>query len=258
MSQDDEARAESPRNLSHCPQCGQPICAAQRPPGESAVCSGCGAVFAGPSEATNRLAEAQPTTPLPRPATLQCGCCGSTLEVSAEVAGKPARCPTCGIQFEVPAIEELLAARGGRIEVGRPADAAMPVHAYAAAGELAPQIVRGDSGSPAIQCGRCKRISPVEADICQWCGAPFAIESGTRVGGNPLGGWRAASVVVGLTSIVAFRMPVVAAAAMVCGLFAVRGLPSESPAPQRVMAWSGVVLGGLSLLFLLAMLLHNL
>jgi len=52
-----------------------------------------------------------------------------------------------------------------------------PVHAYAAAGQHAPRIVRRDDDTPEIECPRCHSRSPITANTCGSCGLPFTVES---------------------------------------------------------------------------------
>jgi hypothetical protein len=72
-----------------------------------------------------------------------------------------------------------------------------PVHAYAAAGEKAPRIIRKEDDTCAIQCPRCGGESPVEADNCSHCGTPFTMEGAVAevtVGGTV---WTRLSVAFG-------------------------------------------------------------
>ncbi|MFO0973132.1 MAG: hypothetical protein U1A27_06820 [Phycisphaerae bacterium] len=108
-----------------------------------------------------------------------CRRCGTTLEGRTEQVGRSGRCPTCGATFTVPP-------RDTRTGQGSPAaarrdEAPVPMHAYAAAGENAPQIVRRPDGSQAIQCVRCRAQSPIDAEVCTRCGTPFTLEGAERV-----------------------------------------------------------------------------
>jgi hypothetical protein len=51
-----------------------------------------------------------------------------------------------------------------------------PVHAYAAAGEKAPRIIRLEDDTAAIECPRCNQQSPVRSNSCPSCGLPFTME----------------------------------------------------------------------------------
>lgn len=51
-----------------------------------------------------------------------------------------------------------------------------PVHAYAAAGDMAPIIVRKGDDSLFIRCRLCDHENPVDADCCDRCGRPFTLE----------------------------------------------------------------------------------
>jgi DNA-directed RNA polymerase subunit RPC12/RpoP len=110
-----------------------------------------------------------------------CPRCDCLLESHTGMSGSEGRCPTCGSRFLIPYIQ-----RGSgmptRVEVleGDVQDPT-PVHAYAASGDQAPQIVRDDAGTPHIRCPRCHAESAIEADACVGCGAPFSIEGASTL-----------------------------------------------------------------------------
>jgi ribosomal protein L40E len=184
-----------------------------------------------------------------KPATyyLVCLSCGSRLEVTAALAGHPAKCPTCGVGFEVPSVDKLTASEGESILVGQPPDERMAVHAYAAAGDMAPEVAQDDSGRSMIRCRRCGTMSRIDAESCRLCGIPFTIEAGTGIHTGQWSGWTVASLFLGVLSLVTYPWPVLAVAAIITGLMAVKGLYVQYNGLQRLAAWLGVVLGGLSL-----------
>ena len=80
-----------------------------------------------------------------------------------------------------------------------------PVHAYAAAGHKAPQIVTlQTSGESFIQCPRCNRQNPLASNNCLGCGLPFTMD-GTA--GDSMAGtntWAVASLVLGIVGLPSF------------------------------------------------------
>src|SRR5260370_12762492 len=79
-----------------------------------------------------------------------------------------------------------------------------PVHAYAAAGERAPRILRRGDGSQNIQCPRCNSVSPITANNCKSCGMPFTMEGTTLEAAGTSNGFCVASLVLGIIGIPAF------------------------------------------------------
>ena len=88
-----------------------------------------------------------------------------------------------------------------------------PVHAYAAAGERAPRILRSDDGRQSIMCPRCHALSPITANNCKSCGMPFTMEGTTLEAAGTSNGFCVASLVLGIIGIPAFLcfpIPIVA------------------------------------------------
>jgi ribosomal protein L37E len=119
-------------------------------------------------------------------------------------------------------------------------------HAYAAAGEMAPEVVEDNSGKAMVRCRRCGTMSQIDADACASCGIPFTIEAGTVEPAWSVDGWAVASVVLGAISLATPYVPGLAAIAVVAGLVALRRLHVQYGGLQRVAAWSGMALAGLS------------
>ncbi len=109
-----------------------------------------------------------------------CGACGSVLEAAIKQSGSPGRCPSCGALFDIPRVDR----RTGmvrKITVGAaPLSDPTPVHAYAAAGVQAPDIVRQPDGSLQIVCRRCGQAGNIQEDYCRTCGFPFTLEGANR------------------------------------------------------------------------------
>ncbi len=178
---------------------------------------------------------------------LVCLCCGSRLEVTTALAGRSANCPTCGITFEVPDLATLAASDHQVLEVGQPPNERAAVHAYAAAGAMAPEVVTDDSGASMIRCRRCGTMNPIDANSCRSCGMPFTVEAGTGISVGPWRGWTVVSLVLGILALITYPVPLLAVAAIATGLVAVKSLYIQYDGVQKAAAWSGVALGLLAL-----------
>src|SRR3954452_16442437 len=115
-----------------------------------------------------------------------CGYCSSRLEANEGMAGQHGQCPTCGNDIIIPILDRygrLIDPMTGKIIKQDP----HPVHAYAAAGERAPRLLRQGAGTQVIQCPRCGSLSGITSNNCKSCGMPFTME-GTTIeaagGGN--------------------------------------------------------------------------
>lgn len=110
-----------------------------------------------------------------------CRRCGSVLEASSDLTGRPGRCPTCSATFTIPQVDP---ASGVPAPIARAAaddELPTPMHAYAAAGHRAPRIVRAADGSTEIICPRCATASGVDADYCRTCGTPFTLDGAEAI-----------------------------------------------------------------------------
>jgi DNA-directed RNA polymerase subunit RPC12/RpoP len=129
-----------------------------------------------------------------------CPYCSSRLEANESMAAQEGQCPTCGNNIVIPILD-----RYGRLI--DPVTKQIikqdphPVHAYAAAGERAPRIVRQSSGGQSIQCPRCSSFSPVSANNCKSCGMPFTMEGTTLEAAGASNGFCVASLVLGIIGI---------------------------------------------------------
>src|SRR5258708_5357888 len=132
-----------------------------------------------------------------------CGYCSSRLEATESMAAQEGQCPTCGNQITIPILDRygrLIDPKTRQIIKQDP----HPVHAYAAAGQRAPKILRQDSGAQTIQSPRCSTLSPITANNCKSCGMPFTMEGTTLEAGGASNGFCVASLVLGIIGIPAF------------------------------------------------------
>ncbi len=109
----------------------------------------------------------------------QCLRCGSVLEARSTQAGRKGKCPTCAALFIVPELDPRTGLARTNADPGEDGENPTPVHAYAAAGDMAPRIHRKADDQLTIECPRCHTESPVSADNCSRCGLPFTLEGMT-------------------------------------------------------------------------------
>src|SRR5215212_5989756 len=128
-----------------------------------------------------------------------CGYCSSRLEATESMAAQEGQCPTCGNQITIPILDRygrLIDPKTRQIIKQDP----HPVHAYAAAGDRAPKIIRQANGQN-IQCPRCGSMSLITANNCKSCGMPFTMEGTTLEAAGQSNGWCVASLVLGIIGI---------------------------------------------------------
>ena len=172
-----------------------------------------------------------------------CPYCSSRLEATEAQCAQEGQCPTCGNAITIPILDRygrLIDPKSGQIIKPDP----HPVHAYAAAGERAPTIVRANDGKQAIQCPRCRAVSPISANNCKSCGMPFTMEGTTLEASGTSNGFCVASLVlgiIGLPASCAVIPPVLAVILGIVGLSQVQRSGVEGGG--KGMAWAGIILG---------------
>ncbi len=134
-----------------------------------------------------------------------CRLCGSVLEALIAQSGTPGRCPTCAAVFNIPSVDPrtglALGVGAGAGDSGETKQDPTPVHAYAAAGGKAPEIVHLEGAGQAIVCPRCAVTSDIEQNYCAACGFAFTMEGASRAAQASADGYAVASFVVGLLSL---------------------------------------------------------
>lgn len=130
-----------------------------------------------------------------------CKVCGSVLEASASQSGAPGRCPTCSAVFSIPSVDPRTGLSLGHDDRGAPHQDPTPVHAYAAAGEKAPQIVELENGARAIRCPRCSAGNDIEENFCGTCGFPFTIEGANRAAAPTADSYAVGAFIAGMISL---------------------------------------------------------
>jgi phage FluMu protein Com len=129
-----------------------------------------------------------------------CAHCSSRLEATESMAAQDGQCPTCGNMITIPILD-----RYGRLIDPKTREVIKlpphPVHAYAAAGDRAPRILRHNDGRQIILCPRCNAQSPIGANNCRACGMPFTMEGTTVEAAGNSNGFCVASLVLGIVGI---------------------------------------------------------
>lgn len=174
-----------------------------------------------------------------------CGYCSSRLEATESLAGQHGHCPTCGNDIVIPILDRygrLIDPMTGKIIKQDP----HPVHAYAAAGERAPAIVRQADRSQRIICPRCKGQSPITANNCRACGMPFTMEGTTLEATGTSNGFCVASLVLGIISIPASCMVIPSILAIVFGIIGFNQISkSGGEGGGKGMAIAGMICGAI-------------
>jgi DNA-directed RNA polymerase subunit RPC12/RpoP len=173
-----------------------------------------------------------------------CGYCSSRLEATENMSGQEGQCPTCGNSIVIPILDRygrLIDPMTGKIIKPDP----HPVHAYAAAGERAPRILRSDDGKQTIMCPRCQSLSPISANNCKSCGMPFTMEGTTLEASGTSNGFCVASLVLGIVGIPAFICFPISLMAIVFGIVGLNQVTkSGGEGGGKGMAIAGIVCGG--------------
>ncbi len=177
-----------------------------------------------------------------------CGYCSSHLEASEGMAAQEGQCPTCGNTITIPILD-----RYGRLidpitrEIIK--QDPHPVHAYAAAGDRAPRILRLTDGGQAIECPRCQSMSPISANNCKSCGMPFTMEGTTLEAAGTSNGFCVASLVLGIIGLPAFCAVVPSVLALIFGILGYNQVTrNNTEAAGKGMAIAGMIAGGIGAL----------
>ncbi len=166
-------RCPSCKNTLRVPALEKPVAATM-----ATEVAGAGAAQAAPQAAAARVQVKTPPFPgLPaRPGGrrygFNCKYCSSRLEATDSMQAQEGQCPTCGSNIVIPILD-----RQGRLIDPETRQIIKqdphPVHAYAAAGQRAPVIIRAPDDRQFILCPRCQTHNPISANNCKNCGTPF-------------------------------------------------------------------------------------
>ena len=164
------------------------------------------------------------------------------------MAAQDGQCPTCGSQITIPILD-----RYGRLIDPKTREVIKqdphPVHAYAAAGERAPGIIRSRDGRQLIKCPRCNGHSPITANNCKACGMPFTMEGTTVEATGASNGFCVASLVLGIIGIPAGCTVILPVLAVVFGIVGYTQVSrNEGDGGGKGMAIAGMVCGVIGVL----------
>ena len=172
-----------------------------------------------------------------------CGYCSSRLEATEAMGAQEGQCPTCGNNITIPILDRygrLIDPKTRQIIKQDP----HPVHAYAAAGERAPAILRGGDGKQFIRCPRCSATSPITANNCKSCGMPFTMEGTTLEATGSSNGFAVAGLVLGIIGLMPCTFGVPPILALVFGIIGYNQISKAGgERGGKGMAIAGIVLG---------------
>ncbi len=171
-----------------------------------------------------------------------CGYCSSRLEATEAMAAQEGQCPTCGNTITIPILDRygrLIDPKTQQIIKQDP----HPVHAYAAAGDRAPAILRQRDGTQQIQCPRCRVLSPITANNCKGCGMPFTMEGTTIEASGSSNGFCVASLVLGIIGLPAACTMITPLLAVIFGIIGYNQTSRVEGSSGRGMAIAGIICG---------------
>lgn len=181
-----------------------------------------------------------------------CPYCSSRLEANESMAAQDGQCPTCGNNITIPILDRygrLIDPITKQIIKQDP----HPVHAYAAAGDRAPQIIRTSGGAQSIQCPRCSNLSPVTSNNCKNCGMPFTMEGTTLEAAGASNGFCVASLVLGIIGLPTSCTGITPLLAIIFGIIGYNQVSASGvESSGKGMAIAGIACGGIgAVLFML-------
>jgi DNA-directed RNA polymerase subunit RPC12/RpoP len=172
-----------------------------------------------------------------------CGYCSSRLEATEAMGAQEGQCPTCGNNITIPILDRygrLIDPKTRQIIKQDP----HPVHAYAAAGERAPGILRSPDGKHSIRCPRCSSISPITANNCKSCGMPFTMEGTTIEATGTSNGFCVASLVLGIIGLIPCTFLIPTILAIIFGIIGYNQVTKGGNEGRgKGMAIAGIILG---------------
>ena len=179
-----------------------------------------------------------------------CGYCSSRLEATEAMAAQEGQCPTCGNNITIPILDRygrLIDPKTRQIIKQDP----HPVHAYAAAGERAPQILRdrrrqADHPLPALL----RAPARSRANNCKSCGMPFTMEGTTLEATGSSNGFCVASLVLGIIGIPGGCAVIPAVLAIIFGIIGYNQVTKAgSEGGGKGMAIAGMICGAVGILW---------
>ena len=252
------AQEDQAGQLVRCPTCLTTLrVPTQQPQAQAALAAAASATGGG------TIAPPQPPSPPPRPNIpsfpnlrtggkrygFNCGYCSSRLEATEAMGAQEGQCPTCGNTITIPILDRygrLIDPKTRQIIKQDP----HPVHAYAAAGERAPAIIRTKDGKQSIRCPRCSAISPISSNNCKSCGMPFTMEGTTVEAAGSSNGFCVASLVLGIIGLIPACGFIPAILGIVLGSIGyMQVTKNEGEGGGKGLAVAGIVCGSLGCIF---------
>ena len=175
-----------------------------------------------------------------------CQYCSSRLETTESQGGHEGACPTCGNTIIIPIRDRygrLIDPMTGQVIKQDP----HPVHAYAAAGERAPRLVRQENGRQIIECPKCRSSSPITANNCRSCGMPFTMEGTTVEAAGASNGFAVAGLVLGIIGLPTCFTGIVPILGLIFSIIGYTQTRSDGNQSGRGVAIAGIVLSSISL-----------
>jgi DNA-directed RNA polymerase subunit RPC12/RpoP len=175
-----------------------------------------------------------------------CAYCSSRLEATESMAAQEGQCPTCGNNITIPILDRygrLIDPITKQIIKQDP----HPVHAYAAAGERAPKILRQPTGAQNIQCPRCNSVSAITANNCKSCGMPFTMEGTTLEASGTSNGFCVASLVLGIIGMPTGCTVITPLLGIIFGIVGLNQISKGGEGGGRGMAIAGIICGVIGL-----------
>lgn len=251
----------------HCNVCRTHLSATPEQAGQLVRCPNCLTTLTVPVPAAasvgageNEIGIGPPPPTAPKPQTrftgtpgsgrrygFNCAYCSSRLEATESMAAQEGQCPTCGNAITIPILDRygrLIDPITKQIIKQDP----HPVHAYAAAGERAPKILRQSDGTQIIVCTKCHRISAITSNNCKHCGMPFTMEGTTPEAAGSSNGFAVASLVLGIIGIPMFCFVLLPILALVFGGIALAQMNQRQETAGRGIAIAGMVCGVVGLI----------
>jgi len=235
--------------LVRCPTCLTTL----RAPAAQMAAVGAAIAAGGPSPPQGPLGQFPGMRGGGRRYGFNCGYCSSRLEATEAMGAQEGQCPTCGNTITIPILDRygrLIDPKTRQIIKQDP----HPVHAYAAAGERAPAIIRAPDGKQHIRCPRCSALSSINANNCKSCGMPFTMEGTTLEAAGTSNGFCVASLVLGIIGLIpCLVIPWVLA--IVFGIIGLNQVTKSGAGGGKGMGIAGIILGtlgGIAFLFWIA------
>ncbi len=230
-----------------CLRCDRPVTADRSWAGKEVRCPHCSSIQKVPQAGGDGEAVRgnTPNLTAKRYFNFVCKRCRSVLEAHTGMCNQQGHCPTCDAFFVIPPVDPRTGIPTGQADPGDDPQNPTPVHAYAASGDQAPEIVRDDNGEAVIKCPKCNAYNDMDVNGCAACGMPFTIEGAAVIHQSFFtAGSGTASMILGLISIPACMFFIPGLLAITLAWMQRRDSPTGTWPPSALV---GLILGLISL-----------